>query len=273
MFHWQYAIRQPPPGLSSLVCPYIRHSQNLKQPVRLLQAPNPNLYIVIGLGEACSLSGQGISRQLQSFLVDVKTFPLVTEHSGQQCFILIPLPPLSGYQLLGERLLDCTEKVIPLSDIWGRESDLLMEQLADQPSWPEQFSMIDHFLMEKFAQSEYDVCPEIVWAWQQLIAQSGRASLQKMAKTIGWSYRHFSRRFQQHIGITPKLAARQIRFYTSLQLLRMSHEYPLSQIALANGYSDQSHFTREFHAFSGCSPKTFRDSHKAGLAGISGYVL
>ncbi|TVP62887.1 MAG: AraC family transcriptional regulator [Leptolyngbya sp. LCM1.Bin17] len=198
---------------------------------------------------------------------------LITEHSGRQCFILIPLPPWSGYQILGGRLLDLTEQVISLNDIWGRKVDFLTEQLHEQTSWSERFSMIDRFLMEKFAQSQYEVRPEIYWAWQQLVSKGGRLSMREMAKTIGWSNRHFSKCFQQHIGITPKLAARQIRFYASLRRLRMSHEDSLSQIAIASGYADQSHFTREFHSFSGCSPKTYRNAHGAGLAGISGCLL
>jgi AraC-like DNA-binding protein len=273
MFHWQCTIRQPPPRLKGLVCPYISHSQTLGQPVRLLQTPSPNIFIIIGLGEACSLTGQVISERLQSFLVDVKTFPLITEHSGRQCFILIPLPPWSGYQILGGRLLDLTEQVIPLNDIWGRKVDFLTEQLHERTSWSERFSMIDRFLMEKFTQSQYEVRPEIYWAWQQLASKGGRLSIRDMAKTIGWSNRHFSQCFQQHIGITPKLAARQIRFYASLRRLRMSHEDSLSQIAIASGYADQSHFTREFHSFAGCSPKTYRKAHGAGLAGISGCLL
>lgn len=273
MFHWQYTIRQPPPRLRGLLCPYISHSQNLSQPVRLLQAPNPNIYIVIGLGEACSLKSQVISETLQSFLVDVKTFPLVTEHSGKQCFILIPLPPWSGYQMFGGRLLDFTEQVIPLNDIWGRTVDFLMEQLNEQSSWSERFSTLDHFLMEKFAQAQYEVRPEIYWAWQQLEAKGGRLSIRKTAKEIGWSDRHFSKCFQQHIGVTPKLAARHIRFYATLKRLRMTDEDSLSKIAIASGYSDQSHFTRESQSFSGCSPKTYRNAHGAGLAGISGCIL
>ncbi len=259
--------------LKGLVCPYISHFQNLEQPVRLLQAPNPNIYIVIGFGEACSLKSQVISEKLTSFLVDVKTFPMITEHSGRQCFILIPLPPWSGYQVLGGRLLDFTEKVIPLTDIWGRKVDFLMEQLSEQSSWPDRFSILDHFLMEKFAQSQYEVRPEIYWAWQQLESKGGRLSIRKIAKKIGWSDRHFSKCFQQHIGVTPKLAARHIRFYATLKLLRMAHEDSLSAIALSSGYSDQSHFTREFHSFSGWSPKTYRNAHGAGLAGISGCIL
>ncbi len=273
MFYWQYIIRQPPPRLQGLVCPYISHFQTLGQPVHLLQVPNPNIYIVIGLEETCSLKSQRVSEKLQSFLVDIKTFPLITEHSGRQCFILIPLPPLSGYQFFGEGLLDFTEKIIPLDDIWGRNISRLIEQVQERSSWAERFSIIDHFLMEKFAQAQHVFCPEIYWAWQQLKSKGGHISIRDMAKTVGWSDRHFSKCFQKQVGITPKLAARQIRFHETLKLLRTSHGYSLSEIAIARGYADQSHFTREFHAFSGCSPTAYRNAHGAGLVGISGCTL
>jgi len=115
--------------------------------------------------------------------------------------------------------------------------------------------------------------PEIRWAWNQLESQGGCLSIRQLAKMIGWSDRHFAKCFREQIGINPKAAARQIRFTQAYRLLTASDEYALSEIALACGYSDQSHLTREFHSFSGCSPKTLQNAHFDDFPGIWGNIV
>ena len=75
------------------------------------------------------------------------------------------------------------------------------------------------------------------------------------------------------MGITPKAAARQIRFTQAHHLLMAEEKQPLSEIALTCGYSDQSHFTREFQALSGCSPKTLQEGYFADFPEISADIV
>jgi AraC-like DNA-binding protein len=47
----------------------------------------------------------------------------------------------------------------------------------------------------------------------------------------------------------------------------------LADTAAACGYSDQSHFTREFGAFVGCTPAAYRAARFADLPGTPASVL
>ena len=140
-------------------------------------------------------------------------------------------------------------------------------------SWQERFSLVDQVLLEKFATSSQIIRPEIRWAWNQLERHGGRIQIRQLAEMIGWSDRYFATRFREQIGVTPKAAARRIRFNHAHQLLKASDHYALSEIALTCGYSDQSHFTREFRLFSGCSPRVFQKAHFADLLGTPGDIV
>jgi transcriptional regulator GlxA family with amidase domain len=57
------------------------------------------------------------------------------------------------------------------------------------------------------------------------------------------------------VGLSPKTAARVIRFDRALGLLRGG--VPLAEVAAACGYYDQAHFTREFRALAETTPGRF----------------
>lgn len=66
--------------------------------------------------------------------------------------------------------------------------------------------------------------------------------------------KQFERLFLQYVGMNPKEYGRIARFQRALRMMQLgSRDY--ADIAYANGYSDQSHFIREFRQFSGLTPK------------------
>src|SRR6266702_4461028 len=49
-------------------------------------------------------------------------------------------------------------------------------------------------------------------AWRQLLREGGALRVSELAAGTGWSGRHLTSRFRAEIGLTPKAAARVIRF-------------------------------------------------------------
>jgi AraC-like DNA-binding protein len=68
---------------------------------------------------------------------------------------------------------------------------------------------------------------------------------------------HFARAFKQSEGVTPHgyLLERRVELLTGTNL-------SLSEIALASGFSDQSHLARHFRQRVGVSPSLFRWSKR-----------
>jgi AraC-like DNA-binding protein len=183
-------------------------------------------------------------KSYQSFAVGLEASPLILEHSGERYCLAIPLPPWAAYRLFQEAMIEVAEETVALEKMWGKDVDRLMEQLSELSSWSKRFSLVDRVLVEKFALSDCIIRPEIRWAWNQLELQDGCLSIRQSAQAIGWGNRHFTKCFREQIGVTPKAAARQIQFTQAHRLLTASDNHTLSEIALACGYSDQSHFYR-----------------------------
>lgn len=274
---WEHAVATPSPALKSLVRPYSGYYQDLAQPVCCLQVPSAQVILVLGFGDNLRIRSIGSSPEsgemYQSFVFGLEAQRLLREHDGERHCIGIPLPPWAAYRLFRGASTEFTKKIIALEDIWGKNVNLLIEQLSEMSSWSQRFSLIERVLLDKFAASNRIIRPEIRWAWNQLELQGGCISIRQLAQMLGWSDRHFAKCFRKQIGITPKAAARQIRFTQAHRLLTSSDKYALSEIALACGYSDQSHFTREFHLFSGCSPTNYQKAPFSNLLDISGDIV
>jgi AraC-like DNA-binding protein len=95
---------------------------------------------------------------------------------------------------------------------------------------------------------------EVVRAWRRLIAAGGGVEIGELAADVGWSRRHLSEKFRAEVGLTPKVAARVLRFERARHLLAMPTRPALAAVANACGYYDQAHFTREWTELAGCTP-------------------
>jgi AraC-like DNA-binding protein len=84
-----------------------------------------------------------------------------------------------------------------------------------------------------------------------------KISLDDLASMAGLSPHHFARAFRQSVGMPPHGYLLQRRVARVEQMLHDT-ELPLSEIALALGFSDQSHLARHFRRLTGMSPRVAR---------------
>jgi transcriptional regulator GlxA family with amidase domain len=82
-------------------------------------------------------------------------------------------------------------------------------------------------------------------------------SIQVLASIAGLSMYHFARAFKQSEGMTPHEYVIQCRVQRAKDLLAET-DLPLSEIALASGFSDQSHCARRFREHVGVTPSSYR---------------
>jgi transcriptional regulator GlxA family with amidase domain len=82
-------------------------------------------------------------------------------------------------------------------------------------------------------------------------------SIQVLAGIAGLSMYHFARAFKQSEGMTPHEYLVQCRVRRAQTLLAET-DLPLSEIALASGFSDQSHCARRFREHVGVTPSSYR---------------
>jgi transcriptional regulator GlxA family with amidase domain len=82
-------------------------------------------------------------------------------------------------------------------------------------------------------------------------------SLQMLADIVGLSMCHFARAFKQSAGVTPHDYLVRHRVQRAQELLAGT-DLPLSEIAIAVGFADQSHCARRFHEHVGLTPSRYR---------------
>lgn len=85
----------------------------------------------------------------------------------------------------------------------------------------------------------------------------GRITVEQLARQLGLSSRHLTRKFKEQIGMSPKHLCRNIRFKQVYKRIEAASHYNWADVALAFGYYDQSHFINEFKYFTGKSPETY----------------
>jgi AraC-like DNA-binding protein len=84
-----------------------------------------------------------------------------------------------------------------------------------------------------------------------------KVGLDNLAALAGLSTHHFARAFHQSVGMPPHSYLLNRRLEQVERMLRET-QLPLSEIALATGFSDQSHLARHFRRRTGISPSHAR---------------
>ena len=80
-------------------------------------------------------------------------------------------------------------------------------------------------------------------------------SVDSLARQIGWTRQYLGRRFRHHVGVSPKRFARVARLQRAV--IHLQRPQPaLADAAVALGYFDQAHMSREFQDLAGVSPRT-----------------
>ncbi|MDQ3997114.1 MAG: AraC family transcriptional regulator [Gemmatimonadota bacterium] len=86
--------------------------------------------------------------------------------------------------------------------------------------------------------------------------------LADVASAAGVHPSHLAHAFRRHFRTTVGAYARSLRLDWAIEQLSRT-DAPLAEIALAAGYSDQSHFTRECRRVRGLSPGEYRRSRRS----------
>jgi AraC family transcriptional regulator len=162
------------------------------------------------------------------------------------------------------------------------EDDLVIAQLtknilslANGPDWSSELAMDQFSLMfgAHVLQTYGGLArlPEVVTrglaAWQARRAAEvlrsglyGGVRLNVLAQECGMSVSHFTRSFRTTFGVSAHQWLVQRRIEVAKDLM-LTSTYPLAEVALHSGFSDQAAFNRTFRQLVGVSPGQWRRDH------------
>jgi transcriptional regulator GlxA family with amidase domain len=87
-------------------------------------------------------------------------------------------------------------------------------------------------------------------------------SVSMLSSIAGLSRSHFSHVFRATVGRTPHAHIVRLRIQRAMKLM-VDTDVPLSEVALATGFSDQAHFSNTFRRTLGITPKQWRREQRS----------
>ena len=138
-------------------------------------------------------------------------------------------------------------------DIGNRRLDQLSTRIFDSQNNAHCIGIIENWLLSELRRCRIPPhIPRIGHALQTLMADT-RLSVRGLADMVCLGQKQFGRVFADYVGMKPKEYSRIVRFQKSLWMFQNHHD-SYADIAYTCGYSDQSHFIREFRQFAGITP-------------------
>ncbi|MDH5833451.1 helix-turn-helix domain-containing protein [Luteimonas kalidii] len=170
----------------------------------------------------------------------------------------VQLRPGAAGALFGVSATEFADSHVELEAAWGADGPRLHDALHDTRDPRARLAALESALLARLRPR--DMHPAVAGALASMHAAPAAGRLPDVA---GISERHFIARFREATGLSPKRYARLRRFRALLQALRAGSGRPLAEMALAAGYSDQAHCSREFRAFAGTSPQAWRRQYES----------
>ena len=219
--------------------------------------PSRHLTLIASIGPAIDVVGQtdpGQSPAVYRCVVGgLQDTTALIAHDGNQEGVSVELTPLGCRAVLGAPTGALWNMSLELDEVTGSIGRELWERLQGTVGWDERFSVCDDVLLRLLEPQV--VAPELGWCWRTVVATGGNVTVKELAEETGWSRQHLTRRFRDEFGLTPKLAARVVRFDRARHLLQAAPEgFSIADVAAACGYFDHAHLNRDFADLAGCTP-------------------
>jgi len=258
------AVSLPAPALRPFITQYAGSRACGVPPGTHVGLPSRHVYLIISLGQPIDVIQMPNATQrpatFSAFVSGLQDIPAIVRQGGDIHILHLFLTPLGVRGILGVSSAEIASAVVNLSDIWGCCAGDLIERLMEANTWRQRFAILDRaFVASMASRAETKPIrsqPELAWAWRSLAQTHGSMPIEQIAREIGWSRRHFSQRFRDEIGLTPKSAARVFRFELACGMIK-NQRPSLAHVALACGYYDQAHMTREWNTLAGCPPNAW----------------
>ncbi|QXJ26979.1 helix-turn-helix domain-containing protein [Actinomadura graeca] len=229
--------------------------QRFSAPVDIAMVAHPSVTLIVDLSEDGGIVHDAHGRRRRgSFVAGLLPDRLRAGGRSGEC-LQIRLSPIAAAAVLGASA-ELSGMVVPLEDVWGRAAGRFEERLRAAASWDERFAITRDLLVRRPALRDVD--PEVAHIWRRTLGGRGRVRVDELAGDVGWSRKRLWSRFRTQLGITPKRAARLVRFDHAAHLLAAGHG--AAAAAARSGYADQAHLHREVTSFTGLTPTAVADA-------------
>jgi AraC-like DNA-binding protein len=191
----------------------------------------------------------------QAILSGLQQHTRYAGHTANSAFLIVRFTETGAAALLRDRVDQLYGQTIALDTVLPRTAiDILQDRLAEIPAPQQKFSLVERFLCRRI-HPHAAPSAQITAAARLIRATNGRASIAALARRVSMSQSAMERHFSAAVGASPKSLSRLARLQHVCHL--WDHGLSLTEIAHVAGFTDQSHLTRDFRAFTGTAPTEF----------------
>ena len=187
------------------------------------------------------LSGLKKSVRLINYQKDSGAILIQFKEAGASAFFKTPL-----HELFEESI--SLDNFISQSKI-----SLLEEQLAEAKDHTAKIKVIEELLLEQLY--TYNEDKLVLSAVKKIHLLKGDCRIKELAETHCLSQDAFEKRFRKTIGASPKKFASIVRMKNIIGSGLKNLSY--TEMAMEAGFTDQSHFNKDFKLFTGLTPTDF----------------
>lgn len=178
----------------------------------------------------------------------------ISAHPDSEMFV-IQFKAYGACPFLHRPMAELAERVVPATELPGARLQEMRQGLFAAASSVDKFQITEDWLEQQFRADL--VPPGAIVAVVEQLQEQPAAKLNDIIDGFDGSQKHLITQFKKFIGLTPKQYQRVLRFNDVFQQMQSDQFLSWSDIAHRCGYSDQSHFIREFKHFSGFNPASF----------------
>lgn len=253
----EWLTRRPAPVLSAVVDRYIGYRLSGFGAGVHRGLPSRYMTLIVSVGSEIDVIAQTDPAQsparYRCVVGGLQASPALIAHDGNQEGVAIELTPAGCRALLAMPARAIWNTSLELDELAGAAGMELWERLQIVQSWDQRFAVCDEVLNRLLGEDRIE--PALARAWHLVTESGGRAPVQELARTVGWTRQHLTRRFAGEFGPSPKLAARVVRFDRARRMLQaMPPHVSIAQVAASCGFYDQAHLTRDFVELAGHPP-------------------
>jgi AraC-like DNA-binding protein len=233
---------QPPLCLK----PYVRYYWTLQLD---LPPASYSIEIINCDGRVKHISASGITGPMSR--------PMRVRSTGAVNLFGICFHPGGGYPFFKYPAHEMADQYPDADDLWGAKGRAFVEHIHnDCGTTQARIEAVNAYLVRCLKPNlREDVVTQK--AIETIENCKGRIAVEQLARQLGLSSRHLTRKFKEQIGMSPKHLCRNIRFKQVYKRIEAASHYNWADVALDFGYYDQSHFINEFKYFTGKSPETY----------------
>ena len=174
---------------------------------------------------------------------NVKFYGVHFKPGGAYPFLQLPLSEMNG-------------QVVPVDMIWGYYASEIRERLHAASTVQAGFVLLERLLLARLREAPPSL-GLVEYAISEIAQRHGALSIRALSDQINISQNHLGTQFKRLVGIPPKELARFYRFARALHLIDCAESVDLTQITHQSRFYDQSHFNKDFLAFTGHSPTEY----------------